>query len=565
MKKVLSILLVAMIMFGLAGCTTSGGSGTESQADVPGLNTDINSLGIMDNMSIYANDDPYSIKYLYLTVRKGSAADKADYTFKEVDAVNIYSTEDKFAEVLVQEGDVNGPKLGLFGFGQTTTNAMISVRGKTSRSASAQKSYKIKLFNNAGLWNMQSTIAINKHPFDSTRLRNLLCFNLMQGIPNLTSLRTQFFRVYIKDETESADTSFVDYGFFTQVESVTKRYLRNHGLDGEGQLYKAQNFEFYEHPDLKLVTDPTYDLAKFNEVLEIKGNNEDHTKLLTMLKDVNAGVMTIDEIIDKYFDRSNYLTWMAVNIVLGNIDVINQNFYLYSPLNSSKWYFIPWDYDETFIRKEYADIQKGTPSWQTGLSNFWPSLLHSKFLKVEKNRNDLIAKVNELMKQITPERVKTALDKLAPLVKPQVFALPDLEKNGVTPERYDELIASMPNEILINYDLFLKSLQAPQPMYINQPVKQDDGVLFSWGDAYDFQNQPITYTVEISNDYNFSSTIYKMENLNKTSTKFPALTPGKYYCRVSATDTDGNSQYAFDFYEDIEARMHAGVYEFTWQ
>ena len=63
-----------------------------------------------------------------------------------------------------------------------------------------------------------------------------------------------------------------------------------HGLDKNGQLYKVNYFEFYRDEDvIKLADDPDYDQAKFEEKLEIKGDN-DHTKLIAMLNDLNANI-----------------------------------------------------------------------------------------------------------------------------------------------------------------------------------------------------------------------------------------------------------------------------------
>lgn len=99
----------------------------------------------------------------------------------------------------------------------------------------------------------------------------------------------------------------MDYGLYTQVEQPNKRFLRNHGLDEYGQLYKASMFEFFRYPDaLKLADDPKYDLSAFEEVLEVKGN-DDHQKLLTMLDDLNNYSLPTEEVFAKYFDEENYL------------------------------------------------------------------------------------------------------------------------------------------------------------------------------------------------------------------------------------------------------------------
>ena len=95
--------------------------------------------------------------------------------------------------------------------------------------------------------------------------------------------RTQFVHLYVKDKTAGADAEFEDYGLYVQVEQMNKTYLKAHGLDSKGHLYKIEFFEWYQYEDLKLATDPDYDLDAFEEYLEVKGS-DDHRKLLEVLE-----------------------------------------------------------------------------------------------------------------------------------------------------------------------------------------------------------------------------------------------------------------------------------------
>ena len=65
-------------------------------------------------------------------------------------------------------------------------------------------------------------------------------------------------------------------------------------------------------------------------------------ELVELINDLSVD---INEIVGTYIDRENYITWLAYNILTANIDTTVQNFYLYNPVNSRKWYFIPWDGD----------------------------------------------------------------------------------------------------------------------------------------------------------------------------------------------------------------------------
>ncbi|GIQ65771.1 hypothetical protein PACILC2_43390 [Paenibacillus cisolokensis] len=239
--------------------------------------------------------------------------------------------------IMMQEGasDGSGPAEGRFGYGETEANAKISIRGNTARYA-PQRSYKIRLNKQAGLWRDQRTLNLNKHYDDPSRIRNKLSYDIFETLPDIASLRTQFVHLYVKDLTDKngAAAGFADYGLYTHVEQPNKMFLKNHWLDPNGQLYKAVMFEFFRYPEsLKSQSDPDYDKAAFEQVLEIEGR-EDHDKLLAMLDDVNDMSIPIRDVIDRHFDLDNYLTWLAANILMDNMDTDAQNYLLYSPLNS---------------------------------------------------------------------------------------------------------------------------------------------------------------------------------------------------------------------------------------
>ena len=80
-------------------------------------------------------------------------------------------------------------------------NATVQIRGQTS-SRNSQKNYKIELKKNKGTWRGQRTINLNKHQTDGMRFRNKLSYDLLKGIPQLMSLRTQFVHLYVRDLTE---------------------------------------------------------------------------------------------------------------------------------------------------------------------------------------------------------------------------------------------------------------------------------------------------------------------------------------------------------------------------
>ena len=405
-RKLACILAGSMTMSLFAGCIGNGdvvpeekneSTDTEeptasetSQEIKKAESRDIDQVHLRDKDSLYENDDDTSVVTMYLTVSKGNSSENTDHTWEEINSYSVYDYEemgvDRYqAAALLQIGNENGPTEGMVGYGENIPNATVQIRGQTS-SRNAQKNYKIELKKNKGTWRGQRTINLNKHMTEGMRFRNKLAYDLLKGIPQLISLRTQFVHLYVKDTTDgSADAEFEDYGLYTQVEQLNKTGLKNHGLDSNGQLYKINSFEFYRYEDvIKLQDDPSYDSAAFEKLLEIKGST-DHRKLIQMLEAVNDYSIPIDTVLEEYFDEENITYWMGFQILMGNVDTQSRNVYLYSPLNSDTWYFIPWDNDGSLMRPEYKITGfSDQKSWESGVSNYWGNVLFQRCLKSER-------------------------------------------------------------------------------------------------------------------------------------------------------------------------------------
>lgn len=514
--------------------------------------TDINSQPLRDNPDLYQYDDPGSIETMYITIRQGSEDKDTNHTWREVNDATKFFFENMEhvivpkTEAILQIGDENGPLPGELGYTAQIPNATIQIRGN-STSMAPQKSYKIELFDSAGEWRGQQTINLNKHIYDPTRIKNKLAYDLIQGIPGLVSLRTQFVHLYVKDETTDPPAqAFEDYGLFTQVEQPNKRFLKNHLLDRYGQLYKAVMFEFHRYPDqLRLADDPLYDEEEFSKVLEIKGN-KDHAKLLAMLDDVNNWEIPIEQTFQKYFDEENYFTWMAFNILVESVDTNAQNFYLYSPQNGQKWYFIPWDYDAAFDRQ--GNTFNGIHPYERGVHTYWGTVLHERVLRVPEYREKLDQKIQELMGILTRERIQELLDIYRPVAETYINQMPDQYHYPLPSDEIELAFERIPGEPQANYAVYLESLETPMPFYLGVPEIHGNTMLFMWEEVYDFRGGEITYDFIVSRSADFQDVAHQTRLTNQTSIEIPRLEPGEYYWRVVATNQHGKSQVPFDYY-----------------
>lgn len=539
------------------GGEVSGENGRREEAETEVMEIEetpeIQEIHLRDKALLYENTDDTSVVTMYLTVSTGNISENTDHTWEEINTWSVYDYAQmgvKRYQVngLLQVGDENGPLPGMVGYGELAPNATVQIRGQTS-SRYPQKNYKIELKKNKGTWNGQRTIALNKHQGEGLRFRNKLGFRLLQDIPQLMGLRTQFVHLYVKDETEGGSGKFEDYGLYTQVEQLNKTAMRAHGLDANGHLYKVNFFEFYRYEDqIRLEEDPEFKLADFEGLLEIKGNR-DHTKLIQMLEDVNDVSIPIDEVLERWFDRENLSYWMAFNILINNLDTESRNVYLYSPLNSNTWYFLPWDLDSALTQPERlitGRIDGG--SWQEGITNYWGNVLLRRCLKSESFRKELDDAIQELRGILTEEHIRELANRYAAVVQPYLYRMPDRMYAPLTESEYKRVLQQIPGEIEKSYKKYLDSLEKPMPFFIGIP-ENDNGVLsFRWEPAYDLDAETITYTAELASDYGFQNVLFRSENQLLTEAEAPLPGPGQYFLRVRATNTSGWIQDAFDYY-----------------
>lgn len=548
---------------------------------------------LYDNKELYKNQDDYSVITMYLTVSKGNTGDSSYHTWAEVNAFSAYDyvkagNIDRYkVEGLLQIDETgNGIAENSFGYGETTPNVSVQVRGQSS-SLGKQKNYKIRIKDGKGKFREQRTLNLNKHMSDGYRFTNKLCYDLANSIPEVIAGRTQFVHLYVKDTTgtnnskldiasnsnlvnESLITSdhpsdFIDYGLYTMVEQVNRTYLKNHGFDENGQLYKVSFFEWSIQEELMLdQDDPLFDQAKFDSFLESKINNN-HKNLQQTLTEINNYSIPIDQIIKEHFDIENLIYYLAFNIINGNADVSVRNHFLYSPLNSEKIYFLCWDMDSSMQYNfwEYLKYTEGK-SWEQGMTKYLDNILINRMMKEKKYRDMLDDAVDDLyLHYCTPDIVKSRALKYAEIVKPFLFSIPDIRHSEIkTTEEYDELVSRFDKEVEANYNTYKQSLLWPWPFYIDLPVIGKDSTTFSWSRSYNY-GEDVTYDYILSTDINFENVVDKGHNLSSTAATTKILAPGTYYLRVTATGKSGYTTDSFDYCVKNNGGKQYGCYCFS--
>lgn len=517
-------------------------------------NSPLNGLPLVENKTIYKVDKAADLDSIYITVFPTESEDGLiDFSIFDLHE-SLNQTFNPTLNANITIGDNSGKLSNLVD--TSKINAYIKVRGNSSRGA-AFKSYKIKFTTENQSYKGFTVLNLNKHVYDPSKIANKFSFDMMSQLDNMVSLRTNFVKVYIRDASVPASKQkYVYYGLYTNIEQPNRDFLTSHGLDTNASLYKATSFEFHEYDALKNVDDPTYDKAAFEKILEIREGN-DHSKLIQMLKDINDMNLDFNTTFKKYFNEENYLTWLAMNILLGNEDVLAQNFFLYNPTNSLTWYLLPWDYDGTF-KFGVADSDHKAPSSMQGIQRLTAILLHRRYFLAAENLVKLTQKIESLLTTtFSKTNVNKTLEQYLPVMEATLGKYPDVGLLGMEPNQLKAYIRGFYDEIKSNYDDYISALKYPTPVFTATPVKNTDGTItFAWETATDFNGDLIKYSIRLAKDPFMKQVVFSQQDLVVTNFKYTGTLKGTYYLEVRSIDSKGNVQYSLDMYDDEINQSH---------
>lgn len=432
--------------------------------------------------------------------------------------------------------------------------AKLRQRGSSTRLA-ALKSYRVKFDKGADWWG-EDTLNLNKHPYDLTRVRNKLAFDLMRGVPYHESLRTQFVALNYQAGGGSATQPM---GLFTHVEKLGgKSYLERRGWVAGSNVYKVAFFNFNEDARLQVQADGKAGPG-FEELLEIESDSGNHGAIGRAVQALADDGTPFQTSFTRHFDRNNYLSWLATAILLGNWDTTSQNYGLYQPLGGDRFYFVPWDYDGAlgYPQQPGAAVY---PQWNSGISAWWDSSLHRRFMAEPGNLKLLQAAVQEIRaKHLTDAAVKQLLDGYRPIVEPLLKLAPDVanldaQGSGTPLEQWAREYQRLQTVIGHNHALFLQSLERPMPYWLTGSDKGGSLELdWGWPAPFHPQGKPIRYRVEVARAEAgqpafAAATVVRDQAAISGSTLLTVgtLPAGQYLVRVTASDADGNSTRGFN-------------------
>lgn len=448
-------------------------------------------------------------------------------------------------------------KLQLAAGSLASASAKMRVRGSSSREA-IQKSFRIQ-YDSGTPWFGEDTFQLNKHPWDLSRVRNKLAFDLMRSIPHHPSLRTQFVQLQY-DAGNTSDTA-QSLGLYTHVEKMGKSYLARRGWVADSNVYKAENFSFNLDNLNDLSTKPDGSAGPtFGKVLSIEADSKQHQAIVQLVKDLNDDSKDFNTLFAQHFNRNNYLAWLGTAILLGNYDTQNQNYGLYQPLGTEKFYFLPWDYDGALGFAQQPGVAP-LADWTFGIGNWWVNPLHRRFLQQPGNIALLQSAVQQLRQDyLSDTHIQALLDQYRPTVAPLVSQAPDVAQLPTTSSDKTQAWASeyqrLTQVVGRNQQRFLDSLEAPLPFWLAASAQGNALQLdWSWPTPFHPQGKPIRYRVEVARKPSDSAqafsaaTLVQQESaISTTQWRLNALPAGEYLLRVTASDAAGHSSYAYNSY-----------------
>ncbi len=591
-KRLLLGLLALLALLGLSACACTGPQPGASESSQPGASQspqpaaagglfidrllsgllpqqryeksqDVSAARIRDNAALYTDDATPVVLYMTVT---GSADEKGvRHTWEELSARPLDSYAETGEEpwrcaALVQFGNETGPVFGSYGFSDTAENATVRLSGARA-SLRQQKSYRVELNENNGNINGMKEFLLSKSFTDPFRFTNKLAFDLLTRCDALLSTRTFFVHLYVRDRTASQDALFTDYGLYTMIEPINKRYLKNRGLDSSGELYKAVNFDFGRHEDaIRQPTDAAYSAERFEALLEAKGS-KDYAGLIAMLEAVNDASIPIERTVAEWFDADSLYSFLAVNLLLDNKDTDTENFCLYRPLGDNRFRLIPWDFDGA-LRRDYQVWRDPayTPGWERGIFLYTDSLLFRRIMSSVECTNTLSTYITALHDTVfSGEAVRARAETLSATVLPFLFSLPDRAYARVTEPVHRQLVANLAQQVDDHFYAYYDSLLTPWPFHILDPVVAEDGrVTLRWEPSHALEGE-VTYHVELSNSWRFEEPLLTVPAMTDTSLDAGVLPQGQYFLRVRARAESGYTQEAYEYYNTEKKTVVPGV------
>jgi len=266
--------------------------------------------------------------------------------------------------------------------------------------------------------------------------------------------------------------------------------------------------------------------------------------------------------------------WITANLLLHQTDAITHNFYLYNPLGSDKFYFLPWDYDgglqpESLLTNS-LDNEELAKRLFFGYARGINSQFVSNYYRLPGIHGKILAAADEIHSNyLTGSNIDERAQRYTALIAPYVTRPPDLDFTSFNPD----IAGNFASYVAGIHDQMRTDFAVPMPPGFNDPEIEDGVIRLSWKLAYDVtRSSELSYDLDIATTVSFDagSIVYSAtaiadnEDLVEHAIDTAQLPGGTLYARLVARG-DINPQRYWQIADDVvrqDGKTWFGVIEF---
>ena len=255
---------------------------------------------------------------------------------------------------------------------------------------------------------------LNNSLSDPSMLREALSYDLFREAGVFCS-RTGFARVSLQIGPQRSKV----LGLYTIVEQVDKRFLKNRYGDSKGLLLKPSTFRVFRYLGEEWAA---YEKAY---VPKTTATEMQQRRVIDFARLINKGSdEDFAEGFDNFVDAEQFLRFLAVNVLLSNLDSFlggTQNYYIYLEPESNQFHFLPWDLDISFGAHDMG----GTPQSRRNLSIEHPQtgghVLIERVLKIPRHRSRYRELLGEYLGTVfAQDKMLSQIDRGATFLRPVI-------------------------------------------------------------------------------------------------------------------------------------------------
>jgi hypothetical protein len=322
-----------------------------------------------------------------------SSADPSDALFDPAHIVEVditmlpadwdaLRTQTRPLDILLGEGCTSAPFVSPFNEypatvnidGMTLTNVSVRKKGFLGSLDDRKPSIKIDLdeYVDGQEFAGVDSITLNNNRQDPAFIRQCLSYEIFRraGVP---ASRCNFARVTVNGDL---------LGVYSNVEAVSKRFLRRHYGDDAGRLYEGTLSDF--RTGWTGTFDPKTDR-----------DNPDRSDILAVEEALLASDSELLTALEPLVDVDQFLTFWATEVLIGHVDGYannTNNFFVYDDPASGRFDFLPWGVDGTLRGGNAFGAGAGAPEavYATGV-------LARRLYLLPATRARYIARIHELL------------------------------------------------------------------------------------------------------------------------------------------------------------------------